>query len=181
MRLPLWLCHRLYHRARVAAAAREPDFCVMRADTDDAVYLRRWWLVRRNNYLNIYLHQMILDDDAVFHDHPYWSVSLMLHGRLTEFYCKNPPDGPRQYRSVSAGQIVFRSGRFAHQLVIPDHLRGATWTIFITGPRYKEWGFWCPRGWRLWSDYVSTTQDPSVRFGHAKNTSKKGVGCGEMS
>lgn len=26
-------------------------------------------------------------------------------------------------------------------------------TLFITGPRVRNWGFWCPKGWRRWQDF----------------------------
>lgn len=40
------------------------------------------------------------------------------------------------------------------------------WTIFITGRRVRDWGFWCPQGWRFWKEFV----DP-------KNHGKIGKGC----
>lgn len=27
------------------------------------------------------------------------------------------------------------------------------WTLFITGPKVREWGFHCPKGWRHWRDF----------------------------
>ncbi len=31
------------------------------------------------------------------------------------------------------------------------------WTLFITGPRLREWGFDCPHGWRSSEDYLTVT------------------------
>lgn len=40
-------------------------------------------------------------------------------------------------------------------------------TLFITGPRVREWGFWCPKiGWRHWRVFT----DPD-------NTGQIGRGC----
>lgn len=166
--------------AHRVSASREPDFQVRRADGADRIYLRRWWLVPRGNDVNVYLHQMILDDDAVLHDHPYRSMSLMLTGGLTERYQEVPGNfgGPVLTRRVNRGDIVARSERLAHQLLVDEDARGRVWTIFVTGPRLREWGFWCPHGWRKWSDYVAVNQDPSVR--HGGGTSGVGIGCGEI-
>ena len=43
------------------------------------------------------------------------------------------------------------------------------WTLFITGPRIREWGFHCPQGWRHWRDYTKPGSYGQV-----------GRGCGEM-
>ena len=29
------------------------------------------------------------------------------------------------------------------------------WSLFITGPVTREWGFHCPQGWRHWKDFTS--------------------------
>lgn len=200
-----WLARLLLPRLRAWAASRPgpggvpglPDFVVVRNSGDE--YLRRWWVVQRNNYLNVYLHNMLRDDDDVLHDHMYPSVSLVLTDGLDEVLCDDPrvyaemhptqPGEPVRYRYptrrrvIHAGDIVWRSSRMAHQLIVNNKGPGGAgeaWTLFITGPRIKEWGFWCPRGFRHWREYVSLTQDPSVR-GNGTGQSGKGVGCGEMS
>lgn len=45
------------------------------------------------------------------------------------------------------------SGRTAHRIELVD---GPCWTLFITGPRYREWGFHCPeKGWVHWRDFTA--------------------------
>lgn len=180
-RMPRWVCvlaARALMRAmqRYVVGVREPDFEVVRG-SDREVYLRRWWVIPRNDQFNIYLHNMLRDDDDVLHDHMYESWSLCLGGELLENYRELPPTGTLRSRVVGEGDVTIRSSILAHQLVV----KTAAWTIFVTGPRVKEWGFWCPRGFRHWRDYVSVTQDPSVQGNGAKNTSTQGQGCGEMS
>lgn len=193
-----WLSRRLLPRMLALSERREPDFCVVRGDTGE-VYLRRWWIIPRNNFFNIYLHNMLKDDDAVLHDHMYISLSLVLTDGLTENFVRRPDRVWRkmeikdhvegwlagtyfpmqsisEHRDISEGALIYRSSRLAHQLVVQK----PAWTIFITGPRIKEWGFWCPKGFRHWKNYVDVTQDPSVQGGH-KSTSKVGIGCGEQS
>jgi hypothetical protein len=139
---------------------RPPDFII---GSKEDPYMLRWWFIPRNKYFNIYLHNMKKDDeDRALHDHPWWSLSLALSGGLTEVYCKEPPKGEVLTRHITAGQWVFRSGRFAHKLQVT----GEAWTIFITGPVFRKWGFWCPHSWRFWQDFVD-----------ARDHGKVGRGC----
>jgi hypothetical protein len=199
-----WLA-RLLRRLlqRRIAIARPPDFQVVREDK--AVYLRRWWVLPRNDYCNVYLHHMIGSDDDVLHDHEYVSVSLALTDGLRERWCRMPARNSRTYnlwmadraayvqrtglplqldparlpdpyrvqeRTICEGQLVWRSSSMAHQLIVDR----PAWTLFVTGPRVKQWGFWCRRGFVHWRDYVGVGGDPS------KTTSGgAGRGCGEMS
>jgi len=104
-------------------------------------YLERWHLVPRNRFLNIYLHRFLGSDDSrALHDHPWYSVSVMLKGEMIELSDKGLRRIPRFFP-------IFRTAKFAHQLTL---VRGPVWTIFITGPRIREWGFYCKGGWRHW-------------------------------
>lgn len=183
-RLVFWL---LVDRRGSVSRRRPPDFRVVREE--GAVYLNRWHLVPRNNWFNVYLHQMLRDDDDVLHDHPYSSLSLVLADGLVERWVEDVSEfcqlvrrkypeetviDPAQFateRVLYRGQLVWRSSRMAHQLVV---VRPA-WTLFVTGPRVREWGFWCPRGWRPWRQYVDTRDQTEGGAG----TSKVGRGCGE--
>jgi hypothetical protein len=75
---------------------REPDF-VIGADSPGGPYMRRWWIIPRNRFLNIYLHQILRDDDdRALHDHPWWNVSIILRGGY--FECTPGPDHDRPCR-----------------------------------------------------------------------------------
>lgn len=48
-------------------------------------YLKRWHMIPRNPWFNIYLHYFVHgDDDRALHDHPWASASLLLEGRYRE-------------------------------------------------------------------------------------------------
>lgn len=66
-----------------------------------------------------------------------------------------------------AGSIVARPANAAHRLELledrfnlkhdqPSHLR-ESWSLFITGPVRRPWGFWCPQGWVFWQDFSDPT------------------------
>ena len=124
---------------------RAPDFII---GSRDNPYLHRWYVIPRNMRFNIYLHHFLRsDDDRALHDHPWWNISFLLSGR----YIEVTPKG-RFLRKRFA--VVFRRATASHRVELID---GPLWTLFITGPKVREWDFWCPRGWRHWRDFVSNT------------------------
>lgn len=127
-------------------------------------YLRRWWLIPRNRIFNVYLHNfMRSDDDRALHDHPWWNVSVLLHGRYVEHTIAAGGINARTERQ--AGAVKFRGAASAHRIELVD---GPCWTLFITGPRIREWGFHCPQGWRHWRIFTSGPNGETI-----------GRGCGE--
>jgi hypothetical protein len=109
--------------------------------------LRRWWIIPRNRLFNIYLHQILRsDDDRALHDHPWINCSIILKGR----YMEVTPANSFMRRRWS---VTFRRAVAAHRLVIA---RGEScWSLFITGPMIRQWGFHCPQGWRHWKLFVN--------------------------
>lgn len=143
---------------RGAPRRRGPDFIV---GTPERPYLRRWWLLPRNPLLNIYLHQFVGDDDdRALHDHPWVSLSILLRGLLVEHTHEH---GEPVARLVVAGQIRARGARFAHRLSLVD--ARPAWTLFITGPVIREWGFHCPRGWTPWHRFTSPADKGQIGAG----------------
>ena len=137
--------------ARICAIAdrRPPDFVIGGVENP---YLRRWWAIPRNRWLNVYLHQFLRpDDDRALHDHPWlFNASWLLNGSYVEFTLNGK-------QLLSEHQWKFRRGAAPHRVML--HMDGGdyrpAWTLFITGPRVREWGFLCPRGWRHWKDFTN--------------------------
>lgn len=125
---------------------REPDLWI---GGKDAPYLLRWYLIPRNRFFNIYLHCILRDDDdRALHDHPWWSISFLLDGIIKEIDKK----GSRFVHMFLQPRV--RSAKYAHRLEL---VTDSAWTLFITGPRIREWGFHCPQGWRHWSQFTDAT------------------------
>ncbi|WP_020178057.1 hypothetical protein [Methylopila sp. M107] len=147
LRLPAWLIARLFDvLVRRVAEAREPDFVI--GDS----YLRRWWVVPRNRRFNVYLHEIRKsDDDRALHDHPWVNCSILLKGRYVEHTIA--AGGVNQRVERQAGEVVFRRPSHAHRL---EMVGGEScWTLFLTGPTVRSWGFHCPAGWRHWKIFTS--------------------------
>lgn len=132
-----------------------PDFII---GPPDNPYLRRWWLWRRRWPSSCYLHQILRDDDdRALHDHPWWNVSIVLRGSYREI----TPAGARVRRP---GSIVFRRATAAHRLEVVD---GPVWTLFLTGPVVRGWGFHCPKGWVPWREFVKPESPGEIGRGCA--------------
>ena len=129
-------------------------------------YLHRWHLIPRNRFCNLYLHRFLAsDDDRALHDHPWYSLSLILRGRYLEIF-RAGGEGPVLDRICRAGRLYLRRAKTAHRIALIEG-GGEVWTLFLTGPTIREWGFLCPQGWRVSRDF------------HRKRPDGLYVGCGE--
>lgn len=153
----------------ILCAIGEPHFVIGKPGSP---YIRRWWVIPRNRLFNIYLHEILRsDDDRALHDHPWVNVSIVLAGGYWEVVPQHAPSfswpvPPASRFWRGRGSIVWRRPTAAHRLEIEEGSR--SWSLFITGPNVRDWGFWCPRGWKKWTDFVDMT-----------NTGAVGPGCGE--
>lgn len=139
----------------------------------DDPYMLRWYLIPRNRFFNLYLHKFMRDDnDQALHDHPWWFVSLMLKGGYFEIVPHW--DGvSNKVLSRRAGSVAFRPATHRHRVVLftsPAGTRQPCWTIVATGRAKRSWGFWCPKGFVPWKQFVAQDDNGNI-----------GRGCGEMS
>jgi len=111
-------------------------------------YLKRWWLIPRNKWFNIYLHRFEgSDDDRALHDHPWWSVSFKLKGSITEHL-------PMGRQRVIRWMLPYVRNPWAlHRIELTSD---TCWTLFITGRRVRNWGFKTPGS--SWMDHETYAQ-----------------------
>lgn len=119
--------------------------------------LRRWWLVPRNPGVNVYLHEFVKSDDArALHDHPSDNMSMLIAGE----YIEHLPDGPMLR---TTGDIIERKSTDAHRIEIPPG--GRAISLFLTGPKIRQWGFLCPERWVPAHEFVSPTDGGQIGRG----------------
>lgn len=116
-------------------------------------YIYRWHTIPHSDLVNQYFHiQTLSDPERPLHDHPWDNTSVILSGGYDETvataYNIANSDGydelcllrqgtvPRR-----AGNTIFRRAADAHRLLLPKGIP-YTMTLFFTGPKIKEWGFW---------------------------------------
>jgi hypothetical protein len=125
-------------------------------------YLERWWIIPRNEQQNVYLHRILRnDDDRALHDHPWENASYVIAGSYREI----TPDGTF---IRNPGDFVQRPATALHRLELIDG--EPCISLFTTGPKLREWGFDCPKGWVNWRDFTAGDNGELV-----------GRGCGEMA
>lgn len=131
---------------------RPPDVVV------DKDYMDRWYIIPRNKIMNIYFHRFYGSDAPIPHDHPWWSLSWILQGSYREF---TPEKGMCIKRE---GSITLRNAKQLHYIEINE----PAYTLFITGPRIRDWGFQCESGWVHFREYIKR-----------RGSSRLANGCGE--
>jgi hypothetical protein len=143
----------------------------------DNPYLLRWYLIPRNRWLNVYLHKFMRDDDdRAMHCHPWWFISILIKGEYAEH--RGIPGEYHGLPMVSfsrverrAPSIAYRRATDRHRIELRKfmHVRPIPcWTIVITGRKLREWGFYCPKGFVPWHEFVAQEDHGNI-----------GKGCGD--
>jgi hypothetical protein len=111
-------------------------------------YMRRWRLVTPWGCLRVH-HILRSDRDRHFHDHPMDFVSLILRGGYVEYQPNS------QARVCRPGDVVVHRAEDLHFL----KLRGnSAWTVLVTGPFRRTWGFATEDGWVAAGEYEAWKQ-----------------------
>lgn len=155
---------------------RIPDLVIA---PDGAPYIYRWEIVR-SAVANVYLHMQVASDpERPLHDHPWDNTSVILSGGYQERINERTPASYRGaedlavMRSRHKGDVIFRKAEWPHRLFLP---KGTPYTLslFTTGPKVRDWGFWTPQGWVINYDLIETLPDGRSIFEGAMT--KKGNG-----
>ena len=105
-------------------------------------YLVRWTLLS-TPWFSVKVHHILLSDaDRCEHDHPWPFVSLILWGGYVEHVHDRAS-------WIGPGRLRYCPAHWRHRL----ELDRPAWTLVVTGPRCREWGFWTRRGWMSWRRY----------------------------
>lgn len=94
-------------------------------------YVVRWRFETPLGSIRVH-HWLASDDPRAKHDHPWWFATFVFKGGYTDA----SPDGDDHLRAPA---VRFRRATHRHT-VFPDP--GGAWTLMITGPKVRTWGFW---------------------------------------
>lgn len=101
--------------------------------TDACWYMTRWVILFFGFAIRVH-HWTNSDDQRYFHDHPWWMIIIPLKG----MYWDISPDGNDLVAPIG---IYYRHALHKHTVkLITDEV----WTLLITGPKTRNWGFWVP-------------------------------------
>lgn len=146
---------------------------------DDPTYWR-WFVIPRNHWFNVYLHNFRHDDEEHLHDHRMMNISFLLQGRYCEErFVRTPEAGLPLPETVkrSMPRLIMRLPATPHRVVLDRDLFGhemPCWSLFIDFPHVRAWGFWCPGRdykcrWVPFQQYVTNPNPTAVGYGQAGN------------
>ena len=138
---------------------------IMQRPPDEIIgdrYMRRWHAVRTPIFCE-YIHLYVGDDPIeCLHDHPWPSASICLRGALQE--TTSIAGDTCELSRITPGTVSVRSARFSHRLQL---VTGPAVTLFLTGPRIRDWGWHLPTGWRHWKEVSRVDPDGVTRVSFA--------------
>lgn len=138
-------------------------FTLTHPDSGD-IYLDRLRIVATPLF-GVFLHRLGCPDPGEdLHDHPWWFASLILRGGYTELvadahdaagFARIADVYPTSKRGI---ERTWRLGTIhrlhlteCHRII--ELRRTPTWTLILTGPRRRSWGFYPPTGFVDFRDY----------------------------
>jgi hypothetical protein len=115
-------------------------------------YLERYYLLSLWGY-GAFIHIFHSSDMDGFHDHPWPWWRVILWGWYWERTCEqHDPIATRQIELCGPGHTIGRSALQLHYVELESETVG---TLFIHGPRWREWGFVDDIG--MWEPAKATT------------------------
>ena len=121
-------------------------------------YLERYYvfLKDRNRFpFNVFLHKFLKSDPDDVHDHPWPYATLVLKGGYWEWIPHFDTVGRKtgEYQ-VWRGPGHFRvsKARSFHRIELDPDI--TAWTLFMPGPKQREWGFMVRNQWIQWEEYL---------------------------
>ncbi len=124
----------------------------------DEPYLERYYVFLSDRTwfpFNVFLHKFLKSDPDDVHDHPWPYATLILRGGyyewIPQFNSKGEKIGEiRNWRGPGHFRIC-RATSY-HRIELAE---GVTcWTLFMPGPKQRDWGFLVRNQWIQWEQYL---------------------------
>ena len=125
-------------------------------------YLERYYLFLRERErfpFNIFLHKFLKSDPDDVHDHPWPYATLILKGGYWEWI----PHFDTVGRKIGEYQVWRGPGHFRvskansfHRIELDPDI--TAWTLFMPGPKQRDWGFLVKNKWIQWEQYLKQSK-----------------------
>jgi hypothetical protein len=131
---------------------------VIRDRLDDEPYLERYYVFLKDREtfpFNMFVHKFLKSDPDDVHDHPWPYATLILKGGYWEWIPQFNSTGQkigeiRYWRG--AGHFRTSSAASYHRIELDPNV--TAWTLFMPGPKQREWGFLVRNQWIQWEQYL---------------------------
>jgi hypothetical protein len=121
-------------------------------------YLERYYVFLRERErfpFNVFLHKFLKSDPDDVHDHPWPYATLVLKGGYWEWI----PHFDTVGRKIGEYQVWRGPGHFRvskarsfHRIELDPDI--TAWTLFMPGPKQRDWGFLVRNQWIQWEEYL---------------------------
>jgi hypothetical protein len=133
---------------------------------NDEPYLERYYLFLKERAkfpFNIFLHKFLKSDPDDLHDHPWPYATLILKGGYYEwiplFDSKGTIIGETRHWRGPGHFRICRSNSY-HRIELKEGV--TAWTLFMPGPKQRDWGFVKNNQWIQWENYLQQRQKTPI-------------------
>lgn len=124
---------------------------------DNEPYLERYYIFLKDRKwfpFNMFVHKFLKSDPDEVHDHPWPYCTIILRGGYWEWTPVIGRNGlvygeVQQWKG--AGQIRFGHSTDFHRIELEPGI--TPWTLFIPGPKLRDWGFLVKNKWIQHEEY----------------------------
>jgi len=125
---------------------------------DNEPYLERYYLFlkeRKRFPFNVFLHKFLKSDPDDVHDHHWPFATLILRGGYWEWRPQFNQQGQKigeVARWCGPGSFRTASATTYHRIELDPAV--TCWTLFMPGPKQRDWGFLVRNVWVQWEQYL---------------------------
>ena len=122
-------------------------------------YLERYYLLFKDRDtfpFNIFLHKFLRSDPDDLHDHPWPYATVILKGGYWEWtpvFDKHGHKLTEVAKWRAPGHFRINSATSLHRIELDPGVE--CWTLFMPGPKTREWGFVRSGVWQQWQQYLA--------------------------
>ena len=122
-------------------------------------YLERYYLFlkdRKRFPFNVFLHRFLKSDPDDVHDHPWPYATIILKGGYYEWTPQFGADGKKIgeiARWCGPGSFRWAGANSYHRIELDPEVE--CWTLFMPGPKQRDWGFLVKNKWVQWEQYLA--------------------------
>lgn len=126
---------------------------------DNEPYLERYYVFLRDRKrfpFNVFLHKFLKSDPDDVHDHPWSYATLILKGGYWEWIPQFNSQGDKigeiaKWRGP--GHFRISQANSFHRIELDPAV--TAWSLFMPGPKQKDWGFLVRNRWIQWEQYLA--------------------------
>ena len=126
--------------------------------TSNEPYLERYYLFLKDRDtfpFNIFLHKFLKSDPDDVHDHPWPYFTIILRGGYWEWIPEFNGQGEKIGETAhwrGPGSFRWCSADSYHRIELDPNV--TAWTLFMPGPKQRDWGFLVKNKWVQWEQYL---------------------------